>query len=184
MTAALDYESIAAQIHEFYRAKYGGMPPYDQLPEFMKADNREAALRIDQVLSRAGLRIEPRETTEWSLAEQQFIRGIIDEHLELLAEAEHHGWMEARLRHGWVAADSVNRDRKESHLLVPFAEFPQAITRKQQVAGAAVHKSGPQQGLPMTVPEETEAEKNKDRDSVRNYVGMIARTTYRIVAEH
>ncbi|MFM7057754.1 MAG: RyR domain-containing protein [Planctomycetota bacterium] len=184
MTAVLDYESIAAQIHEFYRTKYGGMPPYDQLPEFMKADNREAALRIGQVLSIAGLRIEPRDTAEWPQDEQQAISRVIEDHLELLAEAEHRGWMEARLRHGWVAAEQVNRERKESHLLVPFADFPRVIERKRTVAGAEKYKSGPQAGQAMTLEKEIDHEKNKDRDSVRNYVGMIARTPYRIVAEH
>jgi RyR domain len=183
MPIDLDYELIAEQIHEFYRAKFGGMPPYAQLPEFMKADNREAALRIGQVLSMAGLRIEPCSGTAWTADDQQRIRDIIEDHLELLAEAEHRGWMEARVRHGWVKADQVDREKKESHLLVPFSEFTRAITRKQEIAGPAIHKSDPRKGKPMSVPEEVEAEKDKDRDSVRNYVDFIAKTKYRIVEE-
>lgn len=184
MPIELDYESIAEQIHEYYRLKYGGMPPYAELPEFMKADNREAALRIGQVLSMAGLRIEKRQGSEWLEDDQRSIRGIIDNHLELLAEAEHRGWMEARIRHGWVKADQVNREKKESHLLVPFSEFEQTIARKQEVAGPAIHKSGERKGEPMTVSEEVDAEKDKDRDSVRNYVDIIAKTDgYCIVEE-
>ena len=184
MPAALDYESIAKQIHEFYREKYQGTTHYEELAEFMKVDNREAAYRIGKVLSMAGLRLEPLAKDEtWTAEDQQSVRGIITDNLEVLAETEHEGWMEARIRQGWVKADHVNRDRKESHLLVPYAEFEKVIAMKQEVAGPAVIKPGTAEERELTLAEEIEHEKNKDRDAVSYYVGIIAETQYRIIEE-
>ncbi|MEZ6056865.1 MAG: RyR domain-containing protein [Planctomycetaceae bacterium] len=184
MPAQLDYDTIAKQIHEFYRAKYGGMLPYEELPEFMKADNREAAIRINHVLAMAGLRLVPlKEGETWLEEDQQAVRKVIEENLDLLAETEHNGWMAARIRHGWIKADKVDREKKESHLLVPYSEFEQVIARKRDVAGPAKFGNGPRKGEEMSLEEEVAAEKDKDRDAVNNYPNIIARTKYQIAEE-
>jgi len=159
MTKAIDIERVAAEIHEFYFRLYGGFLPadYDELPEFMKDDNRAAARRIGAVLSVAGLCLAPRDGKEWSKDEQEAIRAVIEESIEILAEAEHDGWVETRLRQGWRLASNkptgdqkrANFDQRLHHLLISYHDLP-------------------------------ESEKTKDRD-VRNYVDIISRTDYRIV---
>jgi hypothetical protein len=181
MSAQLDLDQIAASIHGYYvqanpRTVYA---EFDKLPEFLKADNREAAMRIGTVLGMAGLRLEPRDGQDWPDPDQAIIRQVIEESIVLLAEAEHDGWMETRLRHGWQPAAQKDIDKREHHLLVPYDRLADQIKRKQSAAGAAINGSG----TPMTIDEEVEAEKDKDRKSVRNYVDIIARTDYRIVQE-
>ena len=185
MPPQLDYEEIAVRIHGFYMQANGDSDyaEFEKLPEFLKADNREAARRIGAVLSMAGLRLEPRNGEDWPPADLEAIRKIIEERGDLLAEAEHEGWVEARLRHGWRLADSKNVDRRESHLLVPYQSFPSQIERKQAASGPAIHQAGDKQGQPMTLDEEVAFEKEKDMHSVRNYVDIIACTNYRIVVE-
>ena len=84
MTIPIDYEKIAAQIHEYYRLqaikegwKNDFPMPFAELPEFMKSDNRAAARRIGQVLSLAGLRLVPNKGTPWPLTDQAGILALI-----------------------------------------------------------------------------------------------------------
>jgi hypothetical protein len=182
MAARLDYDRIAAWIHGYYQqlnlhSVYGD---FEALPEFLKVDNRDAAVRIADVLAMAGLRLEERRTQEWSEREQNEIRKVIEHNLSLLAEAEHTGWVESRLRNGWTLGDHRDIDKRQSHLLVPYQRFPEVIARKQAAVGPATKGEN---GPPMSLDEEVEAEKEKDRNSVRKYVDIIARTDYRIVPE-
>jgi hypothetical protein len=181
MPAGLDYDRIAAWIHGYYRAfnPDSVYAEFDKLPEFMKVDNRDAAVRIGTVLNMVGLRLEDRSGQAWPEADQKIIRQVIEDNLALLAEAEHDGWVQSRTRNGWTLCDHRDIDKRESHLLVSYAHFAEQIKRKQAAAGPAKNKDG----TPMSVDEEVEAEKQKDRNSVRTYVDIIARTDYRIVRE-
>lgn len=188
MTTGIDFEQIAAQIHQFYcdlaiaQGWKNDFPmPFAELPEFMKVDNRAAAQRIPQVLALAGLRLVPRNGQPWTDEEQTEMRNLIEqkEYLDLLAEGEHDGWTQARLRQDWRVGPCKDVSQRQSHLLVPWSQFPAQVEQKQKKAGPA-RKSD---GTPMTVDEEVEAEKNKDRESVHNYVAIIAQTAYRIARE-
>lgn len=184
MNADIDFEKIAAQIHQFYcdQAVIGGWTnsfpmPYLELPEFMKADNRAAARRIGQVLSLTGLRLVPNEGDAWPPTDQEQIKERIEQNIDLLGEGEHDGWTQARLREGWrlgIVKDPANR---ESHLLVPWAQFQAQIEKKQE------HEIKQGKTPKKTIAQEVTDEENKDRDSVRNYVAIIAGTGYRIVEE-
>lgn len=180
MEPPFNVEAVAAQIHEFYvdRAEREGWPndfpvPYDKLPEFMKADNRAAARRIGDVLALAGLRLASREGASWPDTEQQEIQELIEDNLELLAEGEHDGWVEARIREGWRLGQTKNIERREHPLLVPWSDFPDRVRTMQQQQGES---AGDEQ-----VTNQVGKEKQKDRDSVCNYVAIIEKTGYRIV---
>ncbi len=160
MKPTIDIKPIAARIHQFYcelaiKEKWtNNFPmPYDELPEFMKEDNRDAARRIGDVLGLAGLILVPRETSQtWSDDEQATIRSLIEQNLEVLAEGEHDGWVDSRQRHGWRLGPQKNIEAREDHLLMPYEELP-------------------------------EKEKTKDRDSVCNYVDIIAETAFLITRQ-
>ena len=184
MTIPIDYEKIAAQIHEYYRQKaidekyHNDFPmPFAELPEFMKSDNRAAARRIGQVLSLAGLRLVANEGTPWPAAEQDRILALIVDNIDLLGEGEHEGWTEARLRNGWRLGPCKDVPKRESHLLAPWSQFEERI----QIKRDHLEKLGQLPTKPLE--KEIESELNKDRDSVRNYVKIIAGTDYRIVEE-
>ena len=184
MTIPIDYEKIAAQIHEYYRLQAikegwkNDFPMlYPELPEFMKSDNRAAARRIGQVLSLAGLRLVPNKGAPWPLTDQACILALIEDNIDLLGEGEHEGWTEARLRNGWRLGPCKDVAKRESHLFAPWSQFEHQIQIKRDHLEAL--------GQPPTKPlnKEMESELNKDRDSVRNYVKIIAGTDYRIVEE-
>jgi hypothetical protein len=184
MTVAIEFDKIAAQIHQFYCVKAGKegwkneFPmPFAELPEFMKADNRAAAWRIGEVLSLAGLRLVANNRSPWTAANQTEIANLIEQNIELLAEGEHEGWTQARLRQGWRLGVPKDTAKREHHLLVPWPQFLDQVNRKQEYER--------QQG--KTPAKKTEAEvideQDKDRGSVRNYVAIIAQTEYRIALE-
>lgn len=177
----LDIDGIAALIHEYYRKAYpaAGYEPYDNLPEVMKVDNRDAASRLEGVLAMAGLRLEPRAGADWTKTDQDAIRRSIEENVSLLDEAEHDGWVASRLRNGWKLGAEKNPDTREHHLLVPYAELPQQIRRRL----AALRKTKPEDIPDQDVADELRSERKKDGNSVRSYVDIIAGTDYRIVQE-
>lgn len=184
MTADIDFDAIAAQIHQYYcdLAKKEGWQndfpmPFPELPEFMKDDNRAAARRIGQVLALAGLRLVPRGGRSWATNEQEEMLALIEQNIDLLAEGEHDGWVESRLRQGWRLGPCKDIAKRQSHLLVPYSKFPEQIKRKQE------HELAQGRKPKMSVEEEVNKEEDKDRDSVRNYVRIIAQTEYRIARE-
>ncbi len=182
MTVPIDFEQIAAHIHEYYNAKWpsSDLPAkYADLPEYMQEDNRSAARRINDVLLMAGLCLAPKSGQEWTQADQDRMRELIEANIEVLAEAEHDGWTGDRLRQGWTVGPVRDRAQRQSHLLVPYDRFPEQVRRKQETVGPAKKKDG----TAMTVEEEVEDEKNKDRDSVRRFVEITNQTDYRIVRE-
>ncbi len=159
MNPEIDIEQIAAQIHQYYCSlaeregwKNDFSMPYEQLPEFMKEDNRDAARRIGSVLGLAGLILVPRNDEPWDEDQRSEIRAVIEQNLEVLAEGEHDGWVESRLRQGWRPGPEKNIEAREHHLLKPYAKL-------------------------------SNQEQGKDRDSVRNYVDIIADTPFIIAQE-
>ena len=194
MPPAIDFEKIAAQIHHYYSARWPNpeLPAeYDKLAETMKEDNRAAARRISEVLAMAGLCLVPNEGQPWTREEQDEILGIINENLELLAEAEHDGWLAARLRQGWKLGPEKSISLREHYLLAPYPEFEKRvlIMLMHQWEKAKLEKRMDQEQAEATKPNaadiraEVEKQRDKDRDSVRNYVEIIRGTDYRIVWE-
>jgi hypothetical protein len=125
---------LAAAIHARWLE---GAPPenvfrktFEQLPAEAKGDNVAAALRIPDILGLAGLELVPDNDPRPSVAG---VDTILRTHLETLAEEEHRGWMEVRLRNGWRPcerpADKQHAVRqkaaRQSHCLVPYVELPQ-----------------------------------------------------------
>jgi hypothetical protein len=74
-----------------------------------RADNVAAALRIPDVLALAGLELVP---SGGSGAPPQAVEEVLEEHMEVLAEAEHDGWMVFRLENGWRPCERVD-DKEE-----------------------------------------------------------------------
>ncbi len=120
-------EKIAPAIHAFYNAHVGEasqqtpyVMPFEELPADIQEDNRAAARRIPEVLSLVGLELvaDPESRGSDPACLQQ-----IQDNLEVLAEAEHDGWMLARRRNGWRAGPRDN-DNKIHPLLVPYVQLP------------------------------------------------------------
>ena len=132
-------EELAAAIHDFYlklSKKEGWTPkydkPYEELPDEEKAVNKAAAARIPEVLSHAGLLVVPesdsRKTSEAEL------RKIFADNMEMLAEAEHDGWMEQKYRDGWIFGKPRDDDKRIHHALIPYADLSETDKGKDRDA--------------------------------------------------
>ncbi len=151
-------EDLAPYCHGFYldttdkkSIKYH--MEYEKLPPDIKADNVAAARRIPRVLSLINMQVV--KTKEDEIKRNDNIANAIENNLELLAEAEHNGWMDEKFRKGWrpTAQGEKRDDKQQIHdCLVPYSEL-------------------------------SEENKDKDRNSVKNYPEIIDLAGYAIVYE-
>jgi len=123
-------EKLAARIHDAWQRlnRARGYPmrpefdkPYDELDPVQKNENRAAAKRIPEVLRTVGLilaKIEPGQQAETS--DDRAARDYLEHHLELLAEAEHNGWMKHRFASGWRYGQKRDDAAKLHPSLVPY----------------------------------------------------------------
>ena len=110
---------------------------FEELPAEAQGDNIAAALRIPDILGLAGLELVPDSDARPRIAG---VDAILRTHLETLAEEEHRGWMEVRIRNGWrrcehpadVQAAVQQKLAHLSHCLVPYAELPQDEREKDR----------------------------------------------------
>lgn len=133
--------NLAREIHEAYRASYGG-PPFGELSPRLRASNEEAAAHALVKLYARGYR-RPRE----SFREYGEERNLGDR--EELARTEHNRWMAERLMAGWrytprpegyaemseAEKDSVREEmerRKVRPSLVPWEALSEDERRKDR----------------------------------------------------
>jgi len=148
-----DIESIAAAIHETYRALsreegWTMQPhldrPYEELAEPEKDENRAAARRMGDVLAVAQLALSK------DPAGPAVTNDTIAAALEPMAEAEHNGWMAHRAQAGWTWGETRDDAARRHPSMLPYARL-------------------------------SDTEKNKDRNNVRHFPDFAARAGFRIV---
>lgn len=136
----LGVDKLAGAVHAFYREKAkseGWIKPHHDcefrdLAPFDQASNRAAARRIPAVLALAGLKLEPGCATD---AEREQADAQIAFHKDVLAEAEHDGWMDWHFDNGWTQAPpGEKRDdfRLIHDRLVPYSDLPIHEQKKDQ----------------------------------------------------
>ena len=132
-------EDLAPHVHDFYLdlAKKEGWKPdypmaYIDLPDDIKQDNIAAARRLPDVLALAGLIVVP--AGDGSAAAGGTVSAIIEQNIELLAEAEHDGWMESKLISGWRLAEKRDNARRLHPSLVPYNDLRQVDKDKDRNA--------------------------------------------------
>lgn len=124
----LQSEEMASFVHQFYLdlAEEEGWTPnypmsYKKLPEDIKLDNIAAARRIPEVLSLAGLIVS--DPGHGPAGDPELVKQIIEEDIELLAEAEHDGWMEFKCANGWAFAEKRDDSQRKHPLLIPYNDL-------------------------------------------------------------
>ena len=124
-------ELIAPHIHNSYLEKAATVADeiqreFDKLDSEMRDENIAAARRMPTVLAAAGLVLRPAK------GEPNITQELIDHiaaHIDVLAEAEHLGWMENRLRNGWTfnpectKASGLRPKLRQHDCLVPFSQL-------------------------------------------------------------
>ena len=122
---------IAPHIHNDWRANKQKQKkhfrydlPFDKLPDWLQEENVAAAERISRILALVSLRIAPEDRD----AEDQLesVQRILEQHLELLAEEEHDGWVDYKLQDGWQLGPRDDDNRRHDGL-IPYRELPDSV---------------------------------------------------------
>ncbi|HLZ82602.1 MAG TPA: RyR domain-containing protein [Caulobacteraceae bacterium] len=137
----MDEDAVAAAIHETWRlqARQEGWVmepgldrPFPELDEAAKENNRDAARRIPRGLAIAGLGLRRSgEGPEPALPEGE-LRAMLERCMEPMAEAEHDGWMEDRVRRGWRYAPVRDDAHRRHPMMIPYARLPDAEKDKDR----------------------------------------------------
>jgi hypothetical protein len=164
----MNADELATAIHDNFIAsskekgttiEYG--VEFDRLPPDIKASNIAAAARIPVVLSLVGLRVRPASLVP--VKSDPRIKKIIEDNVELLAEAEHNGWMEEKLKNGWNYGPERNNDLKLHPSMVPYGNLKEedrekgrdAVRKYPQVAARAGYE------VVKTMPEPASVKKQR-----------------------
>jgi hypothetical protein len=131
--------ALAAALHEAFRLRIKGNPkkahldvPFAQLSPDMQAANTAQALRIPENLRLAELGLVPGPRVEAQAlvgapkpADEEPLRQSLaqSETCELLAEAEHNGWMVERMLNGWTYGRIRDDANKKHPLLIPYNQL-------------------------------------------------------------
>lgn len=122
---------IAPFIHEDWRANKQQQKkdfpynlPYKEIPDWLQEENIAAAERISRILALVGLKIVPEDPAAPEPADD--VVSILRQHLELLAEEEHDGWMDHKLRNDWQPGPRDDKNRRHDGL-IPYRELPDPV---------------------------------------------------------
>lgn len=100
------------------------------------------------------------------------------------------GWQPAFVRDG-NRASKKNYDRREHYLIAPYSEFDARVEAmlkhkweqadEEKMSAEARAAAGIREPTADNIRDQVKDAKDKDRESVRNYVAIISGTDYRIV---
>ena len=124
---------------------------YQDLPLAMQDDNIAAAIRISHILALIGMKIAAKKDRTYQKISAAQYEKYIEEHIDIMARAEHEGWMAEKLKNDWIKGDIKNDQLKLHPSLVDYYDLP-------------------------------ESEKEKDRNSIREYKGLIEEAGFDIVS--
>lgn len=104
---------------------------FSDLPVGIRADNEAAALRIPEVLALVGLYVVKKKGSK---ATAPAVAGIIADHLEILARAEHDGWMRSKSESGWTYGKVRDDARKIHDALTRYDDLDDDVKQKDRDA--------------------------------------------------
>jgi hypothetical protein len=154
-----DVKQIAVAINDSYEAlqvrtgqkQIGQETKFESLTDFLKESNQAAARRMIRILELLNLRLEPGESTA---PEREKLSSLFEFYLELMAEAEHDGWMQWHLdrdwRHGSLPDGKKDAEKKLHPCLLPYRQLEPV-------------------------------DQEKDRNTIRNYLDYAMTARKRIV---
>lgn len=103
-----------------------------ELSDFRRDSNRAAAHRMVKTLDMVNLTLEPGSFD--NPGDREWVRRKLEYHLELLAEAEHKGWMQWHIDQDWVYGRKRNDEEKIHNCLLPYARLSEHQKNKDRNA--------------------------------------------------
>ena len=130
------FDSLAKGFHQYYIARYEGMPPWEELSEDLRNSNRAAADHVDVKLRAIGCARVKKEEIPPDTPIFDFTR----EEIELLSEMEHRRWSADRFLSGWTLGprDDIRKTRPNLVLWEQLDEDGREKNRQQVRALPAV----------------------------------------------
>ena len=129
-------EKLAPAIHQNWRdhllpEQRGGVydRPFHDMREDGKSANVAAAMRIPEILNLVGYELEFGESTP---DQERAISARLEQNMEVLAAAEHDGWMEERRLSGWSYGAERDNIARKHPLLVPYDALPDSEKEKDR----------------------------------------------------
>jgi hypothetical protein len=128
---------------------------FESLPEDLQKANVAQALRIPAVLRLAGMRLEKsavvpfEKLLESRRPDEEVLRQHLaeKERLEVLAEAEHNGWMVERMLSGWKYSRKKDKAKKLHDCLIPYSQLSEEVKNYDRwtIVGKASLPGNPQE---------------------------------------
>ncbi len=135
---------LAQLLHEAYRLRIKDRPekkkldvPFAELSKDLQLTNIAQALRIPGILRLVNMHLEDGPVVPFKdllvarQATEKPLRKLLADknNLELLAEAEHNGWMVERMLNGWKYGQKKDEENKEKlhDCLIPYSQLTEAI---------------------------------------------------------
>jgi hypothetical protein len=100
---------------------------FGKLPPDIKDDNRAAARRISDVLSLIAMKVAQKKD---GLETYENLAKLIEEHIEILAEAEHDGWCDFKRLNGWEFNKNREDNVKKHCSLLPYSCLDEGEQKK------------------------------------------------------
>jgi len=153
---------LASLLHTGYRLRTSGnaekkdvQVEFENLPEDLQKANVAQALRIPGILRLAGMHLEPGDMVpfekllEFRSAPEESLRQHLAEkdRLEVLAEAEHNGWMVERMLSGWKFSRKKDKSKKLHDCLIPYSQLSDEVKGydRKTITGKADPKAKPEE---------------------------------------
>ena len=128
---------------------------FDELPEDLQKANIAQALRIPGILRLAGMHLESGAVVPFekllesrNVAEEPLRQYLTEkDRLEVLAEAEHNGWMVERMLSGWKFSRKKNKPKKFHDCLIPYSQLSDEIKSYDRltITGKAAPSDNPEE---------------------------------------
>ena len=124
-------DELAARLHKNYldTHEHSDPPvnqdldkPFEHLEPVYKEMSRAAARRIPQLLAMVDMGISTEPDSEGTV-DKNLVKTYLKEHLEMLAEEEHKGWVQQRKASGWRYGEARDDQKKRHPCIKVYAEL-------------------------------------------------------------
>lgn len=105
---------------------------YQNLPLAMQDDNIAAAIRISRILALIGMKVASKKDTTYQKISVAEYKKSIKENIDVMARAEHEGWMAQKFKDDWKKGDIKDELLKIHPSLIDYYDLPESEKEKDR----------------------------------------------------